>query len=108
MADTYTWSVATLDRSIATGFVDTVHWILEASRPNGDEGDYTASLYGTVGLEGSADESGFIPYEDLTEAACIGWVKDSLGEEVVEANEARLTDQLDAKQTPTEATGVPW
>jgi hypothetical protein len=108
MADTYTWSVATLDRTIATGFVDTVHWIVSASRPNGDEDAYTASSYGSVGLEGSAGESGFIPYEELTEADCIGWVKDSLGDKEVEAAEAGLTSQLDAKQTPTEAAGVPW
>ena len=108
MADTYTWSVVTLDRTIATGFVDTVHWTVSASRPNGDEDAYTASSYGTVSLEGSAGESGFIPYEDLSEATCIGWVKDSLGDETVEVTEAALTAQLDAEQTPTEAAGVPW
>ncbi len=108
MADTYTWSVTTLERTISTGFVDTVHWTVSASRPNGDEAAYTASSYGSVGLEGSAGESGFIAYDDLTEATCIGWVKASLGDEAVEAYEAGLTAQLDAEQTPTEAAGVPW
>ena len=108
MADTYTWSVATLDRTISTGFVDTVHWTVSASRPNGDEDAYFAYSYGSVNLEGSAGESGFIEYDDLTEATCIGWVKDALGDETVEATEAGLTAQLDAEQTPTEAAGVPW
>tara|TARA_Y100000401_G_scaffold41380_1_gene31453 strand:+ start:254 stop:580 length:327 start_codon:yes stop_codon:yes gene_type:complete len=108
MADTYTWSIATLDRTIATGFVDTVHWNVSASRPNGDEDAYSAYNYGSVGLEGSAGESGFIDYDDLTETTCIGWVKDSLGDEAIAATEAALSALLDAQQTPTKAEGVPW
>ena len=108
MADTYTWSINTLDRELSDGVVDTVHWTVSASRPNGEEEAYTASSYGSVSLEGSAGESGFIAYDDLTEDTCIGWVKDSLGDETVEATEAGLTAQLDAEQTPTEAAGVPW
>ena len=60
MADTYTWSIATLERTVDTGFVYTVHWTVSASRPNGDEDAYFASSYGSVGLGGSAGESGFI------------------------------------------------
>ena len=34
MADTYTWSVNTLDRELSDGVVYTVHWNLAASRAN--------------------------------------------------------------------------
>jgi hypothetical protein len=110
MADTYTWSINTLDRELSDGVVYTVHWTVSASRPNGGEeaAAYTTSSYGSVSLEGSAGESGFIAYDDLTEDTCIGWVKDSLGDETVADTEAALTAQLDALKTPTEAAGVPW
>jgi hypothetical protein len=32
MADTYTWSVNTLDRELSNGVVYTVHWSVAASR----------------------------------------------------------------------------
>jgi hypothetical protein len=110
MADTYNWSINTLDRELSDGVVNTVHWTVSASRPNGEEEEkaYTASAYSSIRLEGSAGESGFIAYDDLIEDTCIGWVKDSLGDETVAETEAALTAQLDALQTPTEAGGVPW
>ena len=50
----------------------------------------------------------FVPYEDLTESICIGWVQDSLGEENVESLESGLSVNLDEQENPTEAAGVPW
>ena len=42
-ADTYTWSVNTLDRELSDGVVYTVHWNLAASRANPEVSgeDYT-------------------------------------------------------------------
>lgn len=110
MADTYTWSVDTLDRELSDGVVYTVHWSLSASRANPDPSGeaYTAGSYGSQGFTADPSNPGFIPYVDLTEADCIGWVQDALGEETVEDMESGLSANLDEQETPTHATGVPW
>lgn len=110
MADTYTWSVNTLDRELSNGVVYTVHWSLAASRPNPNSSGeaYTAGSYGSQGFTADPSDPGFIPYDQLTEAVCIGWVQDALGEETVEGMETNLSAVLDEKENPTEAQGVPW
>ena len=110
MADTYTWSVNTLDHKLSDGVVDTVHWIVSATRPNPNVSgeSYTASSYGTQAFTADPSDPGFVPYNQLTETVCIGWVKDSFGPEVVAAMESGLSANLDEQENPTEAAGVPW
>lgn len=110
MADTFTWSVVTLDREINNGVVHTVHWSILASRPNTDvSGEpYTANSYGATGFTADPSDPSFIPYIDLTEADCIGWVQNYMGTEEVNSMVSGLTTQLNEQETPTEAAGVPW
>jgi len=95
----YTWSVANLDRNTSDGFVNTVHW-----RVNAVDGDLNTSSYGTVGY---AQEEGktLVPYSNLTETAVIAWVKESLDKDTVEAS---LAQQIKLLKNPVSATGVPW
>jgi hypothetical protein len=92
-----TYSIAQLDRQISDGLVTTAHWRVDAV-----DGEHTAGSYGTVGFE--RGES-FIPYDSLTEAQVIAWVKDKLD---VEAIEASLAAQIALQKAPVTATGVPW
>ena len=110
MADTYTWSINTLDRELSDGVVYTVHWSVAASRPNPDPSgeSYTAGSYGSQGFTADPSDPGFIPYDQLTEAVCIGWVQDALGTESISAMESNLSANLDEQETPTHAAGVPW
>lgn len=110
MADTYTYTVATLDRVIDTGVVYTVHWRLSASRPNSVEGEpeYFIDVYGTESFEADPSDPGFVDYDDLTEEICVGWVKDKWGEEEVANKEAALSEILDTLETPVNASGTPW
>ena len=110
MADTYTWSVNTLDRELPVGVVYTVHWSLAASRANPDPSGeaYTAGSYGSQGFTADPSDPGFIPYDQLTEAVCIGWVQNALGAETVTSMEDGLSANLDEQETPTHAAGVPW
>ncbi len=107
MATTYTWVINALDcYPEADGEQDvvfTVHWTL-----NGAEGDYTGSVYGTVGV--TLDEgSTFTPYADLTEAQVVGWVQDALGEEQVAAYEANVAQQInDQVAPPVVSPALPW
>ena len=99
MTTTTTWSIAQLERHAADGIVYTAHYTVDAN-----DGTYSAGAYGSIGLE-QPDPDNVIPYADLTPEIVIGWVKDKLN---VEEIEAALQAQLDEKHAPTKAAGVPW
>ena len=95
---TFNWSLPTLERQTADGFVFTAHWRCDAS-----DGDFSASSYGTAGF--SQDPENFTPYEDLTEEQVLGWVWESVDKD---ATEAALQANIDAQKNPVTAAGVPW
>ena len=99
MTTTTTWSVAQLERHTADGIVFTAHYTVDAN-----DGTCSANAYGSIGLE-QPDPDDVIPYASLTPEIVIGWVKDKLN---VEEIEAALQTQLDEKSAPTTATGLPW
>ena len=92
-----TWTINQLERNTSDGFVTTVHYNVTKV-----DGDFTASTYGTIGFEAGTPET---PFASLTEAQVIAWVKDKLGEEVVEA---ALAAQIEAQRNPVKASGLPW
>jgi hypothetical protein len=96
------WTITNMDRLTADGFVVTVHWT--ASQTNGD---YTASTYSTVSFTEQPGQS-LIPYDQLTEAQVIEWVKASLGEEGVAAIDTALAANIADQKAPKVAAGVPW
>ena len=98
MAIEYTYTIAQLERNTSDGFVVTVHY-----RVNALDGDYSASTYGTVGYTQS--EESFTPFDELTEETVIGWVKESLDAETVEA---ALASQIEAQKAPATVAGLPW
>jgi hypothetical protein len=118
MSVTHTWNVGNLDRETATGKVTTVHYTISAT-----DGTYNSSAYGSVGLDGDIT----IPYGELTEDICIGWVQNALAAQLpaedADGNpvtmDARRTDainqvesalgaQISEQAAPTRATGKPW
>ena len=102
MTTTYTWGIASCERTTADGIVFTVHYTVAAN-----DGTYASSAYGSIGLE--QPEGDVIPYADLTPELVIGWVQDKLGgDEKVAEIEAALQAQLDEQAAPTKAAGVPW
>ena len=103
MATTYTYSINTLERTTADGIIYNVHFNVVAANET-----YSASGYGDVPLKAPAEGDTVIPYAELTEEVVLGWTKDALGAEQVEALEARLQVQLDEQAAPTKATGKPW
>lgn len=101
MATTFSWNIANLERETADGYVYTAHYTI-----NADDETYTASSYGSIGLE--RPEGSMIPFDQLTKEIVVGWVKDRLGAEQVEGIEAALQAKIDQQHTPTQATGLPW
>lgn len=100
MSTVFSWDIANLERETSDGYVFTAHYTIDAN-----DGTYSAGAYGSIGLE--RPES-LIPYSNLTKELVVGWVKDKLGTEKVEAIEAALQSQLNEQHAPSKASGIPW
>lgn len=97
-----TFKINTLERDTSDGFVTTVHW--GASQV---DGECNASSYGTVSFV-KEDGINYVPYESLTEAQVIEWVKGAMGEAGVEALELSLANNIAEQKAPKKASGTPW
>ncbi len=91
------WKIDNLDRQVADGLVITAHWRVDAV-----DREHTAGAYGSVGFTRGDD---FIPFEELTEAQVLTWVKSQLDVEQIEAS---LAGQIDKQKNPVTAHGLPW
>ena len=100
MAITYNWTIANCEHNVTDGGVIVAHW-----RVSAEDGEYTASAYGTAGFTPDPTAAGFVPYADLTEADVLAWVHGSVDKD---ATEAALTAKIDAEKNPTTTTGTPW
>ena len=92
--------IVNMERDAATGFVNVVHWQITDSDADGN----TGSVYGSIGLEGEL----VTPFDQLTEAQVVQWVKDAMGAETVAAHEANVAAQIAEAKAPKTATGMPW
>ena len=113
---TYLWQVVQMDRLTSDNFVVTCHYTVTATVDT-----YTASTYGTTSYIQVEGET-YIPYADLTETICVGWVQTSIGKDTTEAIcvgwvqtslgkdtvEASLQSQIDLLKNPVQESGVPW
>jgi hypothetical protein len=94
---TNTWTISQLDRNTSDGFVTTAHWQATAV-----DGEHSASIYATASWSEGVP---VVPYADLTEAAVLGWVWESVDKD---ATEAALAAQIALLKAPVKATGTPW
>jgi hypothetical protein len=86
-----------LDRNTDGDIVATIHYSAVK-----EDGELSASTYGTVGLE-KGDT--VIPFADLTEETVKTWLAEKLD---IEAMEASLDAQLAELKAPKVANGLPW
>lgn len=94
------WTIANLERNAADDGVVVAHW-----RCTAEDGEYSASAYGTVGFEPDSSAEGFVPFDQLTEANVIEWVQGAVD---VEAIESQLAAQIEQQKEPPIVTGLPW
>ena len=94
---TVNWTISTLDRDVATGFVKTAHWTATAV-----DGEHTASIYSTASW---ADGTVNIAYDALTPETVLGWVWESVDKQ---ATEDALAANIALQKNPVTATGTPW
>ena len=94
------WTIANLERNIADGGVVVAHW-----RATLEDGEYTASSYGTCSFEYDATSPDFIPFDQLTENQVIVWV---WGQVDKIKTEAALAANIEEQKAPKVASGTPW
>ena len=99
-----TWTIANLERDIATGGVQVAHWRVTESETVGED-TFTASAYGTVGFTPDPDADDFVAYDSLTEEVVMGWVWTEVNQE---ETEAALTANIEGQKNPVSADGMPW
>ena len=96
------WNVNTVDVKPNEGGYDdviyNVHWSVSK-----EDGDYSASSYGTQSLDIS-DLSNFTAFAEVTADMVKGWVIDAMGEEEVANLEAGLDSQIESQKNPTSVT----
>ena len=95
-----TWTIANLERNVADGGVIVAHW-----RATMQDGDYTASAYGTCSFTPDASAPDFVPYDQLTEADVLAWVWSSMDKD---ATEAALQAKIEEQKAPATVSGLPW
>jgi hypothetical protein len=86
-----------LDRNTDGDIVTTIHYSAIKQ-----DGEFSASSYGTVGVEVGDT---VIPFASLTEEVVKTWLADKLDLETMEAS---LDAQLAELQAPKVASGLPW
>ena len=86
-----------LDRNTDGDIVTTVHYSAVKQ-----DGDFTASSYGSVGVEVGDT---VIPFASLTEEVVKAWLAEKLD---LEAMEASLDAQIAEQKTPKVLSGLPW
>lgn len=96
MANTYKFIISDLNAKISDGdlanVIETVHWRLQAT-----DGEHTADVYGSVGLDAPEAET-FKPFEEITQADVEAWLEAKLD---VDSLKAGLDAQLESIKNPT-------
>ena len=96
-----TWTISTLERTLADGGVTVAHW-----RATDVDGDYSASSYGTCGFSPDPSDPSFVAYDSLTETDVLQWCWDNGVDR--DATEASLTANIESQKNPVSGSGVPW
>ena len=99
-----TWTIAQLERNTDGNGVVVAHWRATDSEVVG-EVTHSGSSYGTCGFTPDAEAEGYVAFDSLTEEVVIGWVKDSVDAEAIEAG---IAAQIQRTKAPVTVAGLPW
>jgi len=99
-----TWTISTLERNSSDDGVIVAHWQASDSEVVGDD-THSGSSYGTCGFTPDSTADGYTAYADITEAQAIGWVKDDVDADAIEAS---IAAQIAESKAPAVSVGTPW
>lgn len=101
----HNWKIYDLKYVIADGMVTKATYACESS-----EGNVSTRHIGDMHLTtGSASDSDFINYENLTEGDVLSWVTGSIDTAAIETeNSASIAQNIVRQAAVTEKTGTPW
>ena len=95
------WTITTLDRDVATGYVNCAHWTATAT-----DGTYTSSIYSTCPIVYNPNEQ-YIPYANLTQAEVLAWIYENGVDQT--ATQTALDGMIESQINPTVVTpALPW
>ena len=94
------WTITSLDRQTADGFVTTAHWTCSAV-----DGEFSASVYSTCSWQETV-ETKLTPYDQLSQEQVLGWIWGSGVDK--EATEAAVAAQIEVQKNSVTASGLPW
>jgi hypothetical protein len=99
-----TWTISTLERNTSDDGVVVAHWRASDSEVVGED-THSGSSYGTCGFTPDSTADGYTAYADITEAQAIGWVKDDVDADAIEAS---IAAQIAESKAPAVSVGTPW
>ena len=99
-----TWTISTLERNSSDDGVIVAHWRASDSEVVGED-THLGSSYGTCGFTPDSTADGYTAYADITEAQAIGWVKDDVDADAIEAS---IAAQIAESKAPAVSVGTPW
>ncbi len=99
-----TWTISTLERNTSDDGVVVAHWRASDSEVVGED-THSGSSYGTCGFTPDSSADGYTAYADITEAQAIGWVKDDVDTDAIEAS---IAAQIADSKAPAVSVGTPW
>jgi len=98
------WTIENMKRRAESGLVVEVAYRVVAK-----QGSLIADHRGKVTLTGDPESEGFVPFNQLTEAQVVEWVKDSVNVATIEAGVQSSLDAKVQKAAQREVTsGLPW
>lgn len=97
---TILWKIEKLDRRLPDEGVVTAHW-----RALAEDGDYNATVYGTVSFTPDPSSPTFKPYESLTQDEVLVWVWGQVDRVEIEKG---LVDSIEYQKAPKIVSGLPW
>lgn len=104
---TFSWRINDLDRQLTDGYVFQAHWSCTASANKTDS--FGRPYIATVsGAEGLSKPDVLIPFENLSEATVISWIKEAMGPERVAEVERAAEMLMLSTYEPAEGNGLPW
>ena len=100
-----TWIVTDTNYRVSEDGLANVIYCLHWSCQDEQDG-FSGRVYSTKAVS-YAVGTPFTPWESVTQAVMVGWLKDAISAEAVASAEAAVAAQIEAQINPTTGTGLP-